>query len=490
MIFGGIHGVGHAAIPGSRRAFLYESSERRPGIYRISPDLRQVTQEIRPFNTCINTSLEAFSSKTLEFIIANESAGSSRSQRLHRRGVDTSALLFQMRAQRIDRSKFHRARRQFSLDRAVGIERVGHAVDHAGLQDRWPPLGGGLRGECSARRSLGRLSRGRAGIGGSGISRAGSRLIGSLDCGAGDGDGGGGGAARSGHTRSKRSLSFCGSTCGAARGSGCAGAARGSSGPPRPAGRPELWARARARWPAASLDAAAARRQRRLVGNLDHRRLDAQWRAARSRAGLDLTRSQSSGPGALARGRRESRLRRADASGGAAAGSGAGWRRHPAPRRVRPQPLRPAPAAPRRTNGRATPACALSASAIRRNWPTTTASAIRMRPLVTAIVPEMISVLPRLKALIGMPNPTVTKPAAATRRPTAIKTILIGYPSPTSTRRQPQLLTNCDRLPGAPQEPASSIAWPNLRLINAVCSDARCDIDSRALGAAAAPAPK
>ncbi len=55
---------------------------------------------------------------------------------------------------------------------------------------------------------------------------------------------------------------------------------------------------------------------------------------------------------------------------------------------------------------------ARSVSAIRRNWPSTSASPIRIRPLATAIVPEMMSVLPRLKALIGIPNPIVTKPTA------------------------------------------------------------------------------
>src|SRR4051812_32010213 len=53
-----------------------------------------------------------------------------------------SALLFKMCTERIDRCELHHALRQLSFDRAVRIERVGHAIDDAGLEDRGPPLGG------------------------------------------------------------------------------------------------------------------------------------------------------------------------------------------------------------------------------------------------------------------------------------------------------------------------------------------------------------
>ena len=106
-----------------------------------------------------------------------QNAGSLRSRRCYSRSDVASALLFEVRAQRVDRGELHHALRQLRFDRAVGIERVGHAVDHAGLEDRGSPLGGGLRRISGIRFSVaGRVSRGRAGIGGSGISSAGSRF--------------------------------------------------------------------------------------------------------------------------------------------------------------------------------------------------------------------------------------------------------------------------------------------------------------------------
>ena len=100
---------------------------------------------------------------------------------LERRDAGLSALLLEVRAQRIDGGELHHALRQLGFDRAVGIERVGHAVDDAGFQDRRPPLGGGLRRVSGMRLSAaGLVSRGRAGIGGSGISSAGSRLVSTL----------------------------------------------------------------------------------------------------------------------------------------------------------------------------------------------------------------------------------------------------------------------------------------------------------------------
>ena len=63
---------------------------------------------------------------------------------------------------------------QFSFNRAIGVERVRHAIDHAGLEDRRSPLRRRLRQRNIARFSAPRL-RGRAGMGGSGISNAGSR---------------------------------------------------------------------------------------------------------------------------------------------------------------------------------------------------------------------------------------------------------------------------------------------------------------------------
>ena len=116
-----------------------------------------------------------------------------------------SALLLEVRAERVDRRELHHALRQLSLDRAVGIKRVGHAVDDAGLEDRRPPLGRWLAQNFGHPLSLaGRVSRGRAGIGGSGISSAGSRLVSTL----GSPVDARRGAPRSGHTRSNLSFSL------------------------------------------------------------------------------------------------------------------------------------------------------------------------------------------------------------------------------------------------------------------------------------------
>jgi hypothetical protein len=50
------------------------------------------------------------------------------------------------------------------------------------------------------------------------------------------------------------------------------------------------------------------------------------------------------------------------------------------------------------------------------------------------MVPEMMSVFPKLSALLGMPNPMVTKPAAIAARPNANRTRFIGFSVPSNTR--------------------------------------------------------
>ena len=76
-----------------------------------------------------------------------------------------SALLEQIGLQLVDRREPHRALRQLGLDRAVDVERIGHAVDHARLVDR-------ARRRRSARgaRRL-RECDGRGGGGGTGGNR-------------------------------------------------------------------------------------------------------------------------------------------------------------------------------------------------------------------------------------------------------------------------------------------------------------------------------
>jgi hypothetical protein len=52
-----------------------------------------------------------------------------------------------------------------------------------------------------------------------------------------------------------------------------------------------------------------------------------------------------------------------------------------------------------------------------------------MRPVATDRVPARMRVLPKLNALIGMPNPIVTNPAAVASRPTTNNTSVICFPS-------------------------------------------------------------
>src|SRR6185312_3267366 len=73
-----------------------------------------------------------------------------------------------------------------------------------------------------------------------------------------------------------------------------------------------------------------------------------------------------------------------------------------------------------------------SASAIRRNWPTATPSAIMMRPPTAAVVPALIRVFPKLNSLIGIPNPTITSPATRANVPTLNSNTAILY-DPLST---------------------------------------------------------
>src|SRR5215469_10126737 len=46
-----------------------------------------------------------------------------------------SGIVLDMRPQLGDRAEAHRPLRQLRLDRSVGVERIGHAVDHAGFED-------------------------------------------------------------------------------------------------------------------------------------------------------------------------------------------------------------------------------------------------------------------------------------------------------------------------------------------------------------------
>lgn len=73
-----------------------------------------------------------------------------------------------------------------------------------------------------------------------------------------------------------------------------------------------------------------------------------------------------------------------------------------------------------------------SDSAIRRNWPTATPSAIMIKPPTAAVVPALISVFPKLNSLIGMPNPTITSPATRAKVPTLNSNTAILY-DPLST---------------------------------------------------------
>src|SRR5690349_14700958 len=58
----------------------------------------------------------------------------------------------EMGAQLVDRAEPHGALRQLRLDRSVGVERAGHAVDHARLEDRNRPLLSGWRHRLARRR--------------------------------------------------------------------------------------------------------------------------------------------------------------------------------------------------------------------------------------------------------------------------------------------------------------------------------------------------
>ena len=67
--------------------------------------------------------------------------------------------------------------------------------------------------------------------------------------------------------------------------------------------------------------------------------------------------------------------------------------------------------------------CVASVSAIRRNWLTTAPIPIIMRPLTVAVVPAMISVVPKLNSRTGMPYPIIPTPAATAIAPTKNKKI-------------------------------------------------------------------
>jgi len=145
--------------------------------------------------------------------------------------------------------------------------------------------------------------------------------------------------------------------------------------------------------------------------------------------GLDFTRSQSRGPGAgslTVVGNRGSGTRGSAVCGGSGACCSvtAGDATEGGADTVA---ARAAGAAAIWAESERTSAPSLRASRIRRNCPSTSAKPIRIMPLANATVPETMSVFPRLKALIGIPNPIATEPTAANMRPTAISTRVIGF---------------------------------------------------------------
>jgi hypothetical protein len=53
-----------------------------------------------------------------------------------RRGRTASGIVLNMRAQFRDRAEAHGPVRKLGLDGTIGIERIGHAIDNARLEDR------------------------------------------------------------------------------------------------------------------------------------------------------------------------------------------------------------------------------------------------------------------------------------------------------------------------------------------------------------------
>src|SRR5262245_25357657 len=80
-----------------------------------------------------------------------------------------------------------------------------------------------------------------------------------------------------------------------------------------------------------------------------------------------------------------------------------------------------------RAAGRAT-GRVFNASLTRPSSLTTAARPIRIKPPVSPVTPDTMSVVPRVNSLIGIPNPIAARPAAATRIPSKYKITDIHVP--------------------------------------------------------------
>ena len=69
-------------------------------------------------------------------LLSDKNGGVLFSKRLPRQVLPGSGPLVEMRAQFVDRGKAHHALRHLGLDRAIRIERIGHAIDDAGFEHR------------------------------------------------------------------------------------------------------------------------------------------------------------------------------------------------------------------------------------------------------------------------------------------------------------------------------------------------------------------
>jgi hypothetical protein len=110
-----------------RPAFLPRTSARFPGLHHNSPSRLQQTpglcRQLR-VNRVTTPCDTAGHSPKVDFRRL-PSVGSFRKTCL--------GIVLDMGAQLGDRSEPHRTMRELRLDRAVGIQRVGHAVDYAGF---------------------------------------------------------------------------------------------------------------------------------------------------------------------------------------------------------------------------------------------------------------------------------------------------------------------------------------------------------------------
>src|SRR5262245_17300928 len=89
-----------------------------------------------------------------------------------------------------------------------------------------------------------------------------------------------------------------------------------------------------------------------------------------------------------------------------------------------------------RAAGRAT-GRVFDASPTRPSSLTTAARPIRIKPPVSPVTPVMMSVVPRVNSLIGIPNPIAATPAAATRIPSKYKITDIHVPRDGGSRYRP-----------------------------------------------------